>query len=174
LKFPDRSPGCIRELGRIATPGEEIKLQRSALGYFVSLSKDLIVNCFVLVRIKVPTASVKDATLSDLPVFFVNLRSDLHRLIRRNASGNRQIIVLIARNAIWIRRCNLKSALTPWQGARRRSSLLPLPCSKRMKRFLPLHLKASPGNIKLHLSDVSVLLLLSRLNLAKVFGNAAK
>jgi hypothetical protein len=51
---------------------------------------------------------------------------------------------------------------------------LPLPCSKRLKRFLPLHLKASPGNVKLHLSDFSVLLLLSRLSLSKVFGNAAK
>jgi hypothetical protein len=147
LKVPDHPSGCIRELGRIATPSEEIKLKRSALGYFVGLAKDLIVNCFVLVGIKVPTARVKYTTLSDLHVIFVNLRSALHCLGRRSASGNRQCIVLLARNPIWIRRCNLKPALTPLRGARRLSSLLHLPCSKRLERPLSLHLKASPGNI---------------------------
>jgi hypothetical protein len=149
LKVPDRPLGCRRELGPIATPGEEIKLKRSALGYFVGLAKNLIVNCFVFIGIKHPTARVKDTTLFDLHVFFVNLRSALHRLGRRSASGNRQCIVSLARNPIWIRRCNLKSALTPWQGARRLSSLLPLhlPCSKRLERPLSLHLKPATSNI---------------------------
>jgi hypothetical protein len=152
------------------------KLQRNAFGYVVGLAVNLKRNFFVLAWIEPTLSEVERSGLPGLHVVFVNLRGALHSLIRRDASGNRQCIVLLARDAAWIRRRNLEPSLTLLRGARRLSSLPPLhlPCSKRLKRFLPLHLKPATSNIQLHLSDVSILLCLGRLSLANIFGNPTK